>query len=61
MPAFCQRNGAFCWGDYTKSASVNSRKCSDRHVGQFHVELAGQKITQALKYLHEAAFEVEVH
>nr|WP_224311922.1 MULTISPECIES: hypothetical protein [Nostocaceae] len=25
------------------------------------MELAGQKITQALKYLHEAAFEVEVH
>ncbi|BBD57676.1 ABC transporter ATP-binding protein [Nostoc sp. HK-01] len=33
----------------------------DRRVGQFHVELIGQKITQALKYLHEENFEVEVH
>ncbi|MCC5642936.1 ATP-binding cassette domain-containing protein [Nostoc sp. CHAB 5824] len=33
----------------------------DRRVGQFHVELKGQKVTQALKYLHEAEFEVEVH
>lgn len=33
----------------------------DRRVGQFHVELEGQKVTQALKYLHEAEFEVQVH
>ncbi|MBN3943185.1 MetQ/NlpA family ABC transporter substrate-binding protein [Nostoc sp. NMS9] len=33
----------------------------DRRVGQFHIELEGQKVTQALKYLHEAEFEVEVH
>nr|WP_322665691.1 NIL domain-containing protein [Dendronalium sp. ChiSLP03b]MDZ8208734.1 NIL domain-containing protein [Dendronalium sp. ChiSLP03b] len=33
----------------------------DRRVGQFHIELEGEKITQALKYLHEAEFEVEVH
>ncbi|MEH2003177.1 MAG: aliphatic sulfonate ABC transporter substrate-binding protein [Nostoc sp.] len=28
----------------------------DRRVGQFHIELEGQKVTQALKYLHEAEF-----
>ncbi|AUB35312.1 metN, D-methionine transport system ATP-binding protein [Nostoc flagelliforme CCNUN1] len=33
----------------------------DRRVGQFHVELEGQKVIQALKYLHEAEFEVQVH
>jgi D-methionine transport system ATP-binding protein len=33
----------------------------DRRVGQFHIELEGQKVTQALKYLHEAEFEVQVH
>ncbi|MEH1922088.1 methionine ABC transporter ATP-binding protein [Nostoc sp.] len=33
----------------------------DRRVGQFHIELEGAKITQALKYLHESEFEVEVH
>ncbi|MEH1934025.1 MAG: ATP-binding cassette domain-containing protein [Nostoc sp.] len=33
----------------------------DRRVGQFHVELEGQKVTQALKYLDEAEFEVQVH
>jgi D-methionine transport system ATP-binding protein len=33
----------------------------DRRVGQFHIELEGQKITQALEYLHESEFEVEVH
>ncbi|MEH2107673.1 methionine ABC transporter ATP-binding protein [Nostoc sp.] len=33
----------------------------DRRVGQFHVELEGEKVTQALKYLHEAEFEVQVH
>ncbi|MEH2465401.1 methionine ABC transporter ATP-binding protein [Nostoc sp.] len=33
----------------------------DRRVGQFQVELQGQKVTQALKYLHEAEFAVEVH
>ncbi|MBN3957313.1 NIL domain-containing protein [Nostoc sp. NMS8] len=33
----------------------------DRRVGQFHVELEGQKVTQALKYLHQAEFEVQVH
>ncbi|MEH2246958.1 NIL domain-containing protein [Nostoc sp.] len=34
---------------------------SDRRVGQFHIELEGEKVTQALKYLHESKFEVEVH
>jgi D-methionine transport system ATP-binding protein len=33
----------------------------DRRVGQFYVELEGQKVTQALKYLHEAEFKVQVH
>ncbi|MEH2398478.1 NIL domain-containing protein [Nostoc sp.] len=33
----------------------------DRRVGQFHIELEGAKVTQALKYLHESEFEVEVH
>ncbi|MEH1944781.1 MAG: ATP-binding cassette domain-containing protein [Nostoc sp.] len=33
----------------------------DRRVGQFHIELEGSKVTQALKYLHESEFEVEVH
>ncbi|MEH2301100.1 MAG: ATP-binding cassette domain-containing protein [Nostoc sp.] len=33
----------------------------DRRVGQFHIELEGEKVTQALKYLHESEFEVEVH
>ncbi|BAY36077.1 ABC transporter ATP-binding protein [Nostoc sp. NIES-2111] len=33
----------------------------DRRVGQFHIELKGQKVTQALKYLHEEEFEVEVY
>lgn len=33
----------------------------DRRVGQFHIELEGEKVTEALKYLHESKFEVEVH
>jgi D-methionine transport system ATP-binding protein len=33
----------------------------DRRVGQFHIELKGQKVAQALKYLHDEEFEVEVH
>ena len=33
----------------------------DRRVGQFHIELKGQKIAQALKYLHDEEFAVEVH
>lgn len=32
----------------------------DRRVGPFHIELEGAKVTQALKYLHESEFEVEV-
>ncbi|WP_442947483.1 NIL domain-containing protein [Nostoc sp.] len=33
----------------------------DRRVGQFQIELEAAKVTQALKYLHESEFEVEVH
>ncbi len=33
----------------------------DRRIGQFQVELEGDKIRQALEYLHESEFEVEVH
>ncbi|WP_235147961.1 MULTISPECIES: NIL domain-containing protein [Fischerella] len=33
----------------------------DRRVGQFQVELAGSKVTQALEYLHDSQYAVEVH
>jgi D-methionine transport system ATP-binding protein len=33
----------------------------DRRIGQFQVELEGDKIRQTLEYLHESKFEVEVH
>ncbi|MEH2390331.1 MAG: NIL domain-containing protein [Nostoc sp.] len=33
----------------------------DRRVGQFQIEIEAAKVTQALKYLHESKFEVEVH
>ncbi|MFQ4143609.1 methionine ABC transporter ATP-binding protein [Chlorogloeopsis sp. ULAP02] len=33
----------------------------DRRVGQFQVELAGTKVTQALEYLHKSEYAVEVH
>jgi len=32
-----------------------------QRVGQFQVELAGTNVKQALEYLHESEFEVEVH
>ncbi|BAY21476.1 ABC transporter ATP-binding protein [Calothrix sp. NIES-2100] len=33
----------------------------DRRVGQFQVELAGIKVKQALEYLHNSEYAVEVH
>lgn len=33
----------------------------DRRVGQFQIELAGEKAADALKYLHELNYAVEVH
>jgi D-methionine transport system ATP-binding protein len=33
----------------------------DRRVGQFQIELTGEKVADALKYLHELNFAVEVH
>ncbi|WYL97428.1 MAG: ATP-binding cassette domain-containing protein [Gloeotrichia echinulata IR180] len=33
----------------------------NQRVGQFHIELDGENIAQALEYLHESEFAVEVH
>ncbi|HEY9624757.1 MAG TPA: ATP-binding cassette domain-containing protein [Crinalium sp.] len=33
----------------------------DRRVGQFQIELVGEKVADALQYLHELKFAVEVH
>ncbi|AFY31749.1 methionine ABC transporter ATP-binding protein [Calothrix sp. PCC 7507] len=33
----------------------------NQRVGQFHIELEGTQINQALKYLYESEFAVEVH
>lgn len=32
-----------------------------QRVGQFHIELEGTQVNQALEYLHQSQFEVEVH
>lgn len=34
---------------------------SNQRVGQFQLELQGAKVTEALQYLHDSGFAVEVH
>ncbi|MEH2182238.1 hypothetical protein [Nostoc sp.] len=44
-----------------EKAGTWSRDNYQDSASQFHIELEGEKVTQALKYLQKAEFEVEVH